>query len=203
VEAALTSTLGSPTAGTVEAISREAFDDIIRLHQRRVYRVIFLLVRDPDTADTLTQECFLRAYQGRGSFRGECRIETWLLRIATNLVRDHGKNRRANFWRRLIGLEDATSAKPAEIHTPGAVASPERIVLAQEKAAAVWAALPALSSQQRVIFTLRFMEEMPLEEIAGVLGLQVGSVKAQLCRATAKVREIVRKQYGDHPTSQR
>ena len=81
----------------------------MRQHQRRVYRVIYLLVRDADTADTLTQECFLRAYQKRASFRGECRIETWILRIAVNLVRDHGKNRRASFWKRLVGLDDGES----------------------------------------------------------------------------------------------
>ena len=58
----LTTALSAPISGKAEEISAERFDEIMRLHQRRVYRVIFLLVRDRDTADTLTQECFLRAY---------------------------------------------------------------------------------------------------------------------------------------------
>ena len=73
VDTVLTTALSSPATDKAEAISTERFDEIMRQHQRRVYRVIFLLVRDADTADTLTQECFLRAYQKRASFRGECR----------------------------------------------------------------------------------------------------------------------------------
>jgi RNA polymerase sigma-70 factor, ECF subfamily len=57
----------------------------------------------------------------------------------------------------------------------------------------VWKALGSLSAQQRTIFLLRFAEEMSLAEIAEVLGLAIGSVKAQLFRATGKVRKIVRK----------
>ena len=101
MDTVLTTALSSPATQKAEEISAERFDEIMRQHQRRVYRVIFLLVRDADTADTLTQECFLRAYQKRASFRGECRIETWILRIAVNLVRDHGKSRRASFWKRI------------------------------------------------------------------------------------------------------
>ena len=70
------------------------FDEVVRRHQRRVYRVLVLLVRDPDEADTLTQECFLRAYQSLSRFRGECSVQTWLLRIAINLAKDHARNRR-------------------------------------------------------------------------------------------------------------
>src|SRR5207237_5211333 len=88
-----------------QGIAAEDFDEIVRQHQRRVYRVLFLLLRNSDAADTLTQECFVRAYEKRSSFRGEARIDTWLLQIAVNLARDHSRNRRAGFWKRLIGLE--------------------------------------------------------------------------------------------------
>src|SRR5437660_11527603 len=87
----LTSRLSAAAEQPAQAISSARFDEIIRQYQRRVYRIILLLVKDADAADTLTQECFLRAYRNRNSFRGECTIETWLLRIAVNLVRDHGK----------------------------------------------------------------------------------------------------------------
>lgn len=174
-----------------ESASLQDFDAIIRLHQQRVYRVIFVLVRDVDLADTLTQECFLRAYQNRGRFRGECRLETWLFRIAINLVRDHAKNRRASFWKRLIGLErEGERSHAAHLTTPQP--SAERVLLAREELDAVWLAVDSLSAQQRTIFLLRFAEEMTLAEIAEALDVSVGSVKAQLCRATGKVREAVR-----------
>ena len=188
----LTTALSTAVTEKAEEISAERFDEIMRQHQRRVYRVIFLLVRDRDIADTLTQECFLRAYLKRASFRGECRIETWLLRIAVNLVRDHGKNRRTSFWKRLVGLEDEEEkgAEPRQFPAPGP--SAERMLLAREELEAVWSALSSLSPQQRAIFFLRYEEEMSLAQIAGILDLKVGSVKSQLARATGKLREMRR-----------
>jgi RNA polymerase sigma-70 factor (ECF subfamily) len=167
-----------------EELSGEMFDAIVRQHQRRVYRVIFLLVRDADAADTLTQECFLRAFKNRQSFRRDCRIDTWLLRIAVNLARDHGKSRRTSFWRKLVGLEDSEPSMVPLAREP----SPERILLGREKLDALWAAVDKLSPQQRTIFVLRHFEELSLAEIAETLGLKIGSVKAQLCRATEKLR---------------
>jgi RNA polymerase sigma-70 factor, ECF subfamily len=195
VETALTPALGIAAPRAEERISRENFDEIVQFHQRRVYRVIYLLVRDADVADTLTQECFLRAYEKRAGFRGECRIDTWLLRIAVNLVRDHGKNRRASFWRKLVGLDGMGTANGWR-EPQAADPSPERAVLAREQLSAVWSALSSLSQQQREIFLLRFAEEMALAEVANLLGLQIGSVKAQLSRATAKLRELLKEGHG-------
>ena len=188
----LTATLSSPVQLKAESMVTEDFDELVRQHQRRVYRVIWLLVRDADTADTLTQECFLRAYQKRASFRGECAVATWLLRIAVNLARDHGKNRRVSFWRKLVGLEDESSTQNTATHFEAQQPSAERVLLAREALQEVWSAAASLSPQQQTIFLLRFAEEMTLAEIAEVLRLQVGTVKAQLFRATGKIREIVK-----------
>lgn len=189
METALTTALNTRVAQE-EAISSTTFDEIIRLHQRRVYRVLYVLLRDADAADTLTQECFLRAYKKLAGFRGECRIETWLLRIAVNLARDFGKSRRTSFWRRLIGLEDAEGSENRQFR--GSQPSPEQTLLVREELEAVWAAVDCLSKQQRAVFLLRFAEEMSLAEIAAISGLSIGTVKAHLFRATAKVRESVR-----------
>jgi RNA polymerase sigma-70 factor (ECF subfamily) len=190
VDTILTTALSAPVTEKAEEISAERFDEIMRQHQRRVYRVIFLLVRDRDTADTLTQECFLRAYLKRATFRGECRIETWLLRIAVNLVRDHGKSRRTSFWKQLVGLDDKEDKTAEPRQFPAAEPSAERALLAREELEAVWNALSSLSPQQRAIFFLRYEEEMSLGQIASVLQLKVGSVKSQLARATGKLREM-------------
>src|SRR5258708_16025452 len=189
METALTTALTTPlepVAETVE-VSSERFGAIIQQNQRRVYRVIFLLVRDHDVADTLTQECFLRAYRKRDTFRGECRLDTWLLRIAVNLVRDQGKNRRAQFWKKLVGLEDGESENGPSRDASQQI-SPERQLLVREELQAVWDVAASLSEQQRTIFLLRFAEEMSLAEIAAVLRLKTGTVKAPLFRAPAKVR---------------
>jgi RNA polymerase sigma-70 factor, ECF subfamily len=168
-------------------IAAEDFDEIVRQHQRRVYRVLFLLLRNSDAADTLTQECFVRAYEKRSTFRGESRIDTWLLRIAVNLARDYARNRRAGFWKRLIGFEDRAAAEAA-IEFPDPQASPERALVARRELEAVWAATADLSPQQRAIFLLRFGEELSLVEISEVVGLKAGTVKTHLFRAIAAVR---------------
>ena len=184
------STAGSTPQEAAE-IMADGFDAMVRRHQRRVYRVILLLAKDRDTADTLTQECFLRAYQARESFRGECRVDTWLLRIAVNLVRDHAKNRRAGFWKRLIGFDqnDEKATDPVSRHP-----SPERALMARAELQAVLDSVNKLSRQQRTIFLLRFVEDMPLMDIAAVLGLKTGSVKAHLFRALTNVRAEMKEQ---------
>jgi RNA polymerase sigma-70 factor, ECF subfamily len=172
-------------------ITAETFDAIVRQYQRKVYRVILLLTKDRDVADTLTQECFLRAYQSRETFRGECRVDTWLLRIAVNLVRDHARNRKASFWKRLVGLDESgENAKETASSRP----SPERSLMARAELQAVWESVNRLSRQQRAIFLLRFVEEMPLSDIADVLGLKLGSVKAHLFRALTNVRTEMKEQ---------
>jgi RNA polymerase sigma-70 factor (ECF subfamily) len=64
------------TRGRAEGIAAEEFDQLVRSHQRRIFRLLFSLVRDRDLADNLTQDCFLRAYQRRATFRGEASVET-------------------------------------------------------------------------------------------------------------------------------
>lgn len=167
------------------AVALEDFDSIMRAHQQHVYRVLISLVHDPDAAATLTQECFLRAYQKRDSFRAEASVRTWLVTIAVNLARDYGRNRRAGFWRRLFRSEDA--AEVADVVSDGRP-SAERALLARQELSSVWKALEKVSHRQRTIFVLRFVDDMALEEIAAATGTTVGTVKTQLSRAVATLR---------------
>jgi len=173
------------------AITAADFEQIVRRYQRKVYRVLLLMLKNPEDADNLTQECFLRAYTSMQSFRGECSVQTWLLRIAVNLARDHARNRRVGFWKRLVRLDDGGVVTAG--HEPASVRpSPERGMLASEELDAVWRAVDTLSARQKEVFILRFAEEMELKEIADVLKLRTGTVKAQLFRAVTSVREQVR-----------
>jgi len=175
---------------TPAGLRAEEFDQVVREHQRRIYRLLLSLTRDPDAADTLAQECFLRAYQKRTSFRGEASVGTWLVRIAVNLVRDRARNRRQAFWARLLGGrrrdEAALAAAALEVADPGA--TPEQAAAAKQELAAVWAAADELAPQQRTVFLLRFAQEMSLQEIADSLELEVGTVKVHLARAVGAVR---------------
>ncbi len=184
--------LASQTHECPMAITAADFEQIVRRYQRKVYRVLLLMVKNPEDADNLTQECFLRGYTSMKSFRGECSVQTWLLRIAVNLARDHARNRRAGFWKRLLRLEDG-DVVTAEHEPASTKPSPERGLLAQQELDAVWRAVEALSPRQKEVFILRFAEEKGLKEIAEVLNLSTGTVKAQLFRAVTSVREQVRR----------
>ncbi|HVZ60519.1 MAG TPA: sigma-70 family RNA polymerase sigma factor [Terriglobales bacterium] len=183
--------LSSPAGGAAvekEAPPAQEFAELVQTHQRRIYRILMGFVRDPDEADTLTQECFLRAYRSWGHFRGECSMSTWLTRIAINLARDAARNRRRGFWRRLLSLHAEREDSPA-IDTPGRGASPEQALLAREELEAVWEAVHRLPEQQKTVFFLRFVEEMPLEEIAETLEIETGTVKSHLSRAVNALRK--------------
>jgi len=195
MERALTTTMDmAASRGRTEGIAAEEFDHLVRAYQRRVFRLLFSLVRDRDLADNLTQDCFLRAYQKRATFRGEASVETWLLRIAVNLARDDARNRRLAFWRNILQRTSSPEEEAAEIDFPDPGASPERALLAREQLAAAESALERISPQQRLAFSLRFFEEMTLEEIAAAMQLEVGTVKAHLFRAVSAVRNKLKEQ---------
>jgi RNA polymerase sigma-70 factor, ECF subfamily len=94
----------------------------------------------------------------------------------------------------LVGfdLEEGSANHAAKFIAPDA--SPERVLLVREELSAVWDAVDTLPQQQRTIFLMRFAEEMTLAEVAGLLDLQVGTVKAHLFRATGRVREMMKEQ---------
>ena len=167
----------------------EDFDTLVRTHRPRIFRFLLASLRNRETAENLTQECFIRAYQARSRFRGASSVGTWFLQIAANLIRDHESNRRLKFWRRSLepDLDVADLAHAiADRHQ-----SPEALALIQEQVRAVWNAAAALPARQRTVFLLRFVEDMDLLEIVQVTGMKEGTVKAHLFRALQAVRARV------------
>jgi len=193
LETALTSMAVAPrAAGRTRAVSglrAEDFDETVRQNQGRIFRFLMSLLRDADTADTLTQECFLRAYRKRASFRGDASISTWLTRIAINLAADHRKNRRNTFWSRLFGRNHAEDSEAAVLAVADAQPSAERALIAGEQYAAVRAVVDELPPRQKAVFLLRFVDEMSIQEIAQATGLETGTVKSHLHRALSAVRQ--------------
>jgi RNA polymerase sigma-70 factor, ECF subfamily len=162
-------------------------DTIVALYQPRVFRFLLAQLRDRDAAETLTQETFLRAWNARESFREDCSVATWLIRIALNLARDHTRTGRFRFWRQIshtaIDVTDIASSLPSH------EGSAESRLIAQQQVALIWETVAQLSPRQRTVFLLRFLEEMDIPEIATVTGLPLGTVKSHLYRALHVVRE--------------
>ncbi|HTV05517.1 MAG TPA: RNA polymerase sigma factor [Acidobacteriaceae bacterium] len=163
------------------------FDEVVRLYRPRIFRFLMSSLGDRDLAESLTQDCFLRAYNARHQFRGDASINTWLTRIALNLVRDHLRSRRIRFWQKT--RESAIDLVDISDWVPDKAASAEAAILQRERVKQVWKVVNDLSRQQRTVFILRFVEEMELSEIAETTGMNTSTVKSHLYRALRVVRE--------------
>jgi RNA polymerase sigma-70 factor (ECF subfamily) len=177
-----------PAAGRV-ASELDDIDALVRTYRARLLRFVAFSIGDADLAESITQDCFLKAYNGRASFRGDCSVNTWLTSIAMNLIRDQQRLQKFRFWRQArataIDITDAASFLPSH------ETSPENRILAKEKAREVQAALEHLSPNQRTVFLMRFIEEMDLGEIAAATRMPINTVKTHLHRALKSVRSQV------------
>ena len=174
------------TTATARELAAEEFSRVAAAHRPQIFRFLLASTRDPDAAETLTQDCLLKAHRNWDSFRGESSALTWLMRIAINLQKDQWRNRRLQFWR--TTLQNAVDIDDAGEWLTSAGTSPEQQLLAREQVSAVWRIVKRLSGRQRSIFLLRYVEEMEIAEIAASMGLSEGTIKAHLSRAVSRVR---------------
>ncbi len=164
-------------------------DHLVRTYRARLLRFVAASAGDQDLAETVVQDCFMKAYHARESFRGECSVHTWLTGIALNLLRDRQRTKRFQFWRR----SEKTSIDVAAIASvlPDRQSSPETRMIARERAVEIAEFLETLSFNQRTIFVMRFQEEMEMPEIAAAMGMSLATTKTHLHRAVKAVRERV------------
>lgn len=162
-------------------------DTLVRNYRTRLLRFVMFSIGDEDIAASVVQDCFLKAYNGRENFRGDCSVQTWLTSIAINLIRDHQRTKKFQFWRK-AGKTAADVMEMADV-LPTAGSSPEGQILAREKAQQVTAMLETLSLNQRTVFLMRFQDEMEIAEIAEAMKMPINTVKTHLHRAVRAVRE--------------
>jgi RNA polymerase sigma-70 factor, ECF subfamily len=169
------------------AAELEDIDTLCGTYRSRIYRYALLSLRDLDLAESVTQDCFLKAYKARNEFRGECSVATWLARIATNLIRDCTRSRKFQFWKAASSTAIEAGAIADRLRSPEH--SPEGFLMLKEELQQLWDTVATLPDKQRSVFLLRFVEEMDVLEIAKAMGLQVGTVKSHLHRALTAVRK--------------
>lgn len=175
---------------TAKELAEQEFAAVVKDHRTQIFRFLLASTRDVELAETLTQECFLKAHRNWSRFRGDASPMTWLVRIAINLEKDHWRNRRLQFWRKT--QTNAVDLDEASEWLPSGERSAEQQMLAREQVARVWKAVEGLSARQKTVFLLRYVEEQELSEIAQATGLSEGTVKAHLSRALNKVRAELR-----------
>ncbi len=159
-------------------------------HQRMVYQMALHLLGDPQEALDLSQEVFLRVFRVLHTFHGRSSLRTWIYRIVIN----QASNRR-RWWRRRHRAQQVPLDEHARVHgdpvESRAFAQPDRVAQQHEAAGRVWQAMDALPLDQRSILLLREIEGLSYEEIAGSLGVAVGTVKSRLARARKLLRQTL------------
>ena len=154
----------------------QAFDRLVERYQRDVYRLCYRYVNNHFDASDMAQEVFLRAYKALAKFRGDSAFSTWLYRIAVNTCLNFRSSRRV------------TGEELSEALTDGQRGALEQIER-EEKAQRVREAIRHLPEKQRATLILRMYHDLSMEEIAGVMGSSVGTVKANLFHALGKLRK--------------
>ena len=162
--------------------------------QRRVFLLCQRLLQDPDEANSATQDVFLKALRSLSSQQAAVpdHPEKWVTRIAVNTCLDRLRSNAWKIWRRRPQPKDEEVLLAL---TPSATPGPESTAFSGQIQQRLDAALGRLSGRQRTVFTLRHYDNLSLEEIAEVLNLDAGTVKAHLFRALAKLRAELKDLY--------
>ena len=168
--------------------------------QRRIFLLCRRMLQDPDEADSATQDVFLKAYKAMTKAAENDLDELdnpgkWVTRIAVNTCLDRLRSKSWKIWqRRPAAADEEIILQMTSDSEPDA----ERLLFSQQIQRRLEFALTKLSDRQRAVFSLRHYESLPLEEIADVLKLDVGTVKAHLFRALTKMREELKDLYQSH-----
>lgn len=165
-----------------------AFEDLVRRHERRVYRLLLRMLGSPDEAEDVAQETFLNLHRHGRRFRSEARFSTFVYRVAANAA----LNRRRSRGRNAARMQKLAQRQAAGDDLPTAPRSPEDAAVARETTAQVQSALTRIPPILRLPLVLYDIEGLPYGEIAGVLGIAEGTVKSRIHRARQAMREELR-----------
>lgn len=171
------------------------FGSWMSAEQKRVFLLCRRMLQDADEADSATQDVFLKAYRAlttKGAGEELDNPGKWVTRIAVNTCLDRLRSKSWKLWRRRPAPQDEEIILQM---TPGGSPDAERQLFSKQIQQRLESALAKLSSRQRAVFSLRHYDAMALEEIAHVLKLDTGTVKAHLFRAISKLRQELRDLY--------
>lgn len=158
-----------------------AFAHLMRKYQSRLYWHVRRLVVNPDDADDLVQEIFVKAWKALPSFRQDARLYTWLYRIATNACLEFLNSRKRKF---LLPMNEQGEELATHLQADAGLAGDEIELKFQQ-------ALLTLPTKQRLVFNLRYYDEMPYERMAEITGTSVGALKASYHHAARKVEDYL------------
>jgi RNA polymerase sigma-70 factor (ECF subfamily) len=183
-------------AARVAAGDLAAFERLMRLHNRRLYRLARATLRDEADAEEALQDAYLRAFKAIGQFRGESSLATWLSRLVLNecLGRLRRQGRRSSIVRLVSTDADERVAHEFMSH-PSPGATPHDHAERSEIRAMLERKLDELPEAFRTVFVLRGVEEMDVSEVARCLGIPETTVRSRFFRARSMLRELLARDF--------
>jgi RNA polymerase sigma-70 factor (ECF subfamily) len=168
-------------------VDARAFEQIMREHNRMLFRTARAILRDDAEAEDALQEAYVQAYHSIGSFRGEAKLSTWLARIVANeaLMRLRKQTRRAE----ILPLQPATAQELEQASDTDMNNAPDTSAERKEMRLLLEAQIDALPDAYRTVFMLRAVEELSVEETADVLEIPQATVRTRFFRARSLLRE--------------
>jgi len=169
---------------------KQAFDLLVQKYQFKILKLVNRYVNDPSEAMDVAQESFIKAYRALDKFRGDSAFYTWLYRIAINTAKNHVVSQS----RRIIETDVETLDMEQALTKANLkdYSAPEKILLDDEIEHAVYEVIAHLPKELRTAITLRELEGMSYEEIAGIMGCPVGTVRSRIFRAREAIERRIK-----------
>jgi len=162
-----------------ESSRRDAFSTMVARYRERLYWHIRKIVVVHEDADDVLQNTFLKAWKGLETFKGEAQLYTWLYRIATNESINFLNQKRG---RQMMSVDDAGHELSQSLHHD-AYFSGDKLQLQLQQA------ILSLPDKQRLVFNMKYFDEMPYDKMSEILGTSVGALKASYHHAVKKIKE--------------
>jgi RNA polymerase sigma-70 factor (ECF subfamily) len=159
----------------------QAFNHLVKKYQQKIYWHIRKMVIDHDDADDLTQEVFIKVWNNLENFRGDSQLYTWLYRVASNECLNF-LNKRKNKY--LLPVDDEENGLANKLESDAMISGDEIQIKLQK-------ALLKLPDKQRLVFNMKYYDDLKYEDIAEITGTSVGALKASYHLAVKKIEEYL------------
>ena len=160
-----------------------AFNELLGLHEKKMYAVCLRMCGNHEDAQDCLQEAMLRVYRAISGFKGQSSFSTWLYRVTMNTCLDELRRRKNKQTTSLDGLLDAGWSPSDDLDTP------EHHAIASEKRREIQKTISELPEDMRSAVVLRDIHGFSYDEISGILGANVGTIKSRISRGREKLRE--------------
>ncbi len=168
----------------------EAFETLIQSHQKKVYNIALRMTKNPDDAQELSQDAFVRAFTSISKFRGDSKFSTWMYRITVNVCTDFLRKRNKTIS---LSIEQGAAVgedeRPLQIEEDGP--GPSELSEKKQLKELVRDAMDSLSDEHREVLVLRDLMDMPYKDISNTLNVNEGTIKSRINRARENLKKII------------